>query len=130
MGKSFSWGVTLGSIVLFIALEMLMGGVVGPFVGGRYLSYTLSYALRGFLNLASYALGGLIIGALVPYRRIIEPTVAAFLYVFFVHSLSFFHPHVFYQFLSYKVVFGGAIAAFLAYIGAQSGVNLMKRGSF
>ena len=128
--KPFSWGLVFGCLVLFIIIEMILGGFVGPFVAGRYLSYTLTFSLRGFLNLASFFLGGMLIGAVSPVRRFYEPAVAAFLYIFLMFCLNFFHPHRFYIFQFSKALIGGGIAFVLAYLGTQTGNGMVRKNSF
>jgi hypothetical protein len=128
--KPFSWGWVLGSFLLFIVIEIVLGRFIGPHVSGRYLSPTLHFSLPGFLNLFSYFFGGFLIGSLSPGRRRFEPAVAAFLYLLLMNCLTFFHPHSFYVFRFVKVLIGGGLAFVLALAGAEMGSHFFRRQQF
>ena len=86
------------SLIIFIAVEILLGGIIGPFVVGRFVSRPLYLKLEVILMLGSYFFGGLIIGLLSPGIRVLEPAIGAALAVIFTWLYSFFTPIRFYGF--------------------------------
>ena len=122
--RSFSYKWMILSMIVFIGIELVLGGVVGEMVMGRYLSHSLLFLLQGVLNLAAYFLGGLLIGAISPGLRMREPAVGAFCSVALMLSLTMFTPYSFIQFSLTKLITGGIIACFLAYWGAELGERL------
>ncbi|MBT3345604.1 MAG: hypothetical protein HN712_18655 [Gemmatimonadetes bacterium] len=111
-------------MLIYIAAEVVLGIWVGSVVAGRFISISLSFMLQGLLNLASYFIGGLIIGLISPGLRLYEPAAGAFLAVGLMLLLSFFTPYHFIQFSMTKMLIGGGIAFFLALAGARLGERL------
>lgn len=111
-------------MVIFIGIELILGGLVGELIVGRYVSHSLRFLLQGILNLASYFVGGLIVGVISPGLRIREPAVGAFFSVALMLSLSLFTPYSFIQFSLTKMLIGGLIAFVLALIGAELGEKI------
>ena len=114
----------MASMAIFIGFELVLGGLVGEVVMGRYMSHSLRFLLQGALNLASYFIGGVVIGAISPGLRIQEPAVGAFLSVALMLSLSLFTPYSFIRFSLFKILIGGGIAFILALTGAKLGERL------
>lgn len=123
-GRPFSVRWMFASLLVFIALELLLGKLVSEWAGG-YMSLSLRFLLQGALNLFSYFLGGFIIGVISPGLRREEPAVAALLAVALMLSMSLFTPYSFIRFSVLKLVLGGAIAFGLALTGARLGERLM-----
>ena len=111
-------------MVVFICTEILLGGLVGHFVVGKYMSHSLGFMLQGLLNLLSFFIGGVVIGVISPGLRIHEPAVGAFLSVAIMLCLSIFTPYSFIQFSLLKMLCGGVIALFLALSGAKLGERI------
>jgi hypothetical protein len=122
--RPFSARWMLISVVDFVGVELVLGHFVGGWLGG-YMSLSLRFLLQGTLNLASYFIGGLVIGAISPGVRIEEPAVGALLAVGLMLSMSLFTPYAFIQFSLTKLVVGGAIAFALALTGAKLGERVM-----
>ena len=122
--KPFSKKWVLISIAIFIATEVILGGLIGKFIVGRYMSMSLGFLVQGLLNIASYFVGGFIIGLVSPGLRIYEPAAGAFLSVALMLCLSFFTPYHFLHFSMTKVIIGGGIAFCLALAGARLGEKL------
>jgi hypothetical protein len=118
---AFSMKWVLFSVLIYITAEIVLGLWVGGVVVGKYISISLRFMLQGLLNLASYFVGGFIIGLISPGLRIYEPAVGAFLAVSLTLLLSFFAPYSFIQFSMTKMLLGGGIAFFLALAGARLG---------
>jgi len=114
----------LFSMLIYITVEVVLGIWVGSVVAGRFISVSLSFMLQGLLNLASYFVGGLIIGLISPGLRVYEPAAGAFLAVGLMLLLSFFTPYRFIQFSMTKMLIGGGIAFLLALAGARLGERL------
>ena len=118
---SFSKKWMLASMVIFIVVELFIGGLIGNFIVGRFVSLSLRFMLQGLLNIVSFFIGGFIIGLISPGIRIHEPAVGAFLSVSIMLCLSFFTPYSFIHFSFTKMLIGGAVAFFLALAGARLG---------
>lgn len=119
--RPFAMKWVLASMTLFIGTELLLGGLIGGAITGRFTSLNLQFMLQGLLNLVSYFVGGVLIGFLSPGLRIHEPAIGAFLSVALVLSLSLFTPYSFIRFSLTKMLIGGAIAFWLALAGAKLG---------
>lgn len=119
--QKFSWRWVIVSMVTFIALELLLGGLVADLVVGKQMSLHLQFLIQGLLNLSSYFIGGFLIGVISPRVRIHEPAVGAFVSVAVMLSLTFFTPYTFLRFSAGKLVVGGLVAFLLALTGAKLG---------
>lgn len=115
------------SMVIFIAVELFLGGFVGSLISGRFVGHIFFIKIEMFLMLASYFFGGVIVGLISPDIRILEPGIGAALAVFFTWAYSFFTPHRFYGFSTGRVFFGSIIAFVLALVGADLGERLAAR---
>lgn len=122
--QEFSKAWMLLSFFIFIVTELVLGGIVGELVVGRYMSLHLHFMMQGLLNIISYFIGGFMIGLISPGIRIYEPAAGAFLSVLVMLLLTFFTPFSFLHFSITKVVIGGGIAFFLALTGAKMGEKL------
>jgi hypothetical protein len=71
--------------------------------------------------LASYFVGGLVVGFVSRGRRVDEPIIAAFLAVLITFCLTFFTPLRFFRFSIVRVLVGGLIAAVFAVLGVDAG---------
>ena len=111
-------------MVVFIGVELLLGGIVGELVVGRFMSLGLRFMLQGSLYLAGFFAGGLIVGLVSPGLRIREPAAGAFISVALMLALSIFTPYSFIRFSLFKMIVGGAIAFCLALTGARIGEKL------
>ena len=117
--RSFSWRWTIASALIFIVAELVLGGLVGQLVVGRFMSLGLRFLLQGVLHLASFLVGGFIVGLISPGVRTSEPAVGAFLSVALMLALSLFTPYSFIRFSLTKMLIGGGIAIMLALAGAR-----------
>ncbi len=122
--REFSKSWMFISFAIFIISELILGGLIGNIVVGRYMSISLHFMLQGLLNLISYFVGGFIIGVISPGIRIYEPAAGAFLSVAVMLLLTIFTPFSFFHFSLTKMIIGGAIAFFLALTGAKMGEKL------
>jgi hypothetical protein len=123
--RPFSWVWVILSMVTFIAVELVVGGLIGPLLKGRYVSIALGFTLQGLLNIGSYLVGGFLIGVLSPGIRIVEPAVGAFLSVGLLQVLTLFTPYFFMGPDAHKLILAGFIALLLAGLGASAGEKLM-----
>lgn len=117
----------LSSVVIFIAVEIFLGGFVGPIISGRLISHVLYIKIELLLMLGSYFLGGLIVGLISPGVRIFEPAVGAALAVLLTFAYSFFTPYHFYGFATNRALIGAGIAFALALLGADCGERIAAR---
>ena len=123
--ESFSNFWLVVSIVLFCAVELVIGGFVGSVVVGKYVSQMFHYKIQVMLNLGSYLVGGVVIGVISPGVRIVEPAVGAAVSVAMVLSISIFLPNRWLHFSMNKLLVGGGIAFVIALLGARFGEKLM-----
>ena len=122
--RAFSYKWMFLSMATFIGIELVLGGLVGEVLLGGYLSMSLQFTLQGLLNLVSYFIGGLFIGAISPGLRMREPAAGAFFSVALMLGLTLFTPYSFIRLSLTKLILGGIIACFLAYWGAELGEKL------
>lgn len=115
------------SVIIFVAIELLFGSVVGPLVVGRFVSRPLYLKLEMLLMLGSYFFGGLVIGLISPGIRVLEPAIGAGLAVAFTWAYSFFTPVRFYGFSLTRMLIGGGIAFVLALVGADLGERVAAK---
>ena len=120
-GQPFSTKWMLASMAIFIGIELLLGGIVGQIVVGRFMSLSLRFMLQGLLNVVSFFIGGFIIGVISPGLRVREPATGAFLSVAVMLILSIFTPYSFIRFSLTKMIIGGVVAFCLALTGAKIG---------
>lgn len=125
--EPFSWKWVFISLAMFIGMEVILGVLLGYVVVGRYVSLSLRFLLQGLLNLASYFVGGFLIGVISPRVRVVEPAVGAFFAVVATIFLTLFTPYSFIRFSMTKILIGGAIAFALALTGAKLGERLTGR---
>jgi hypothetical protein len=122
--RPFSWKWVLISIAVFMATEALLGWLVGEFLVGRYISAPGDFRVQGILYLVSYFVGGFVVGVISPGLRLWEPAVGAFFSVASSLLIAVFMPLRFFQFSTWKLLIGGAIAFALALTGAELGEKL------
>jgi hypothetical protein len=115
------------SMVIFLVVEVVLGGFIGPLISGRFLSHPFFIRLELILMLASYFFGGLIVGLISPSVRILEPAIGAALAVVFTFAYSFFTPLRFYGFSCDRALIGAIIAFLLALAGADIGERIAAR---
>jgi hypothetical protein len=125
MSRPFSSAWTFVSVILFLAVELFIGTWLGPLVIGKYVSPMFHLQLQMMMHLASFYVGGILVGVLSPGVRMKEPAVGALISVLVVFLISFFMPNFFYSFDMSKVLVGGGIAFVLALAGAYSGEKFM-----
>lgn len=123
--RPFSAAWTVLSVVLFLAIELVIGTWIGPLVTGKYVSPMFHYQVQMVMHLLALYLGGIAVGVFSPGRRLMEPAVGAFISVLVVFLMSFFMPTWFFVFDLTKVIVGGGIGFFLALLGAWHGESWM-----
>jgi hypothetical protein len=125
--KRLSWLWIIISLITFIIIELLLGGVIARLIAGRFVGHIFMLRIEVILILASYFLGGLIVGFFSPGIRILEPAIGAFFAVLFTFFYGFFTPHRFFGFSLNRLLIGGGIAFVLALFGADLGERLAAR---
>ena len=114
----------VGSMAVFIAAEILFGVLLANVLAGPVTSMSLRFMLQGVLNLLGFFVGGVLIGLISPGLRIREPAMGAFLCVVLMMGLTLFTPYSFIRFSMTKMLIGGAVAFWLALVGARFGERL------
>ncbi len=125
--QPFSTGWVIASIVIFTALELLIGLVLAPaiFAGRMVASQMWRIRVEMLMHLGSFFLGGILVGLLSPGVRLLEPAVGAFVSVLLVFLWAVFMPYSWFHFDLSKIVVGGGIAFGLGLAGAYSGEKWM-----
>lgn len=119
--RPFSTAWTILSLVLFLAIELLIGTWLGPLIAGKYVSPMFHYQVQMLMHLLALYFGGVVVGVVSPGRRLMEPAVGAFLSVVITFLMSFFMPTWFLHFNVTKVLVGGGIGFGLGLLGAWHG---------
>ena len=122
--RPFDLKWVLVSMGVFIAAEILFGALLADVLAGPVTSMTLRFMLQGVLNLLGFFVGGVLIGLFSPGLRIREPAMGAFLCVVLMMVLTLFTPYSFIRFSLTKMLIGGAVAFWLALVGARFGERL------
>lgn len=121
---STAW--VLGAYVLYLAIEVVLGGWLGGLLAG-FVSWPFAMRLEVILMLASWWVGGLLVGLISPRVRLLEPGVAAFLAVATTMLYAVFVPHRFFAPSLGRLLLGGAVAFGLGVWGADTGERLAAR---
>lgn len=126
--QPFSWGWTLASVLVFAAFQVAFGWLAGRWLfTGQYLTENLRFFVEGGINLLSYFLSGLVVGAISPRLRLLEPALGAALVVVATLSVGLFTPNRMLAMGPLKLVIGGALAFALALWGATLGERLTRQ---
>jgi peptidoglycan/LPS O-acetylase OafA/YrhL len=116
----------VASVFIFTALELLIAVVLAPAVLASYLASTMvQLRIQVMMHLASFFLGGILVGVISPGVRLVEPAVGAFLSVLVTFMISIFLPVHWLQFDVGRLFWGGGIAFLLAIAGAYTGEKWM-----
>lgn len=121
---AFSMRWAIFSAAIFLASQLTLGFWLADLVQGTRLSLHTRFLTEAVFNLASYFVGGVIVGLISPGVRIREPAFGAFLCVAAMFVVSAFTPLSFIRFSMVKLLVGGAIAFGLALTGAKLGEKL------
>lgn len=117
----FSRGWVWMSLLFFTAVELLVGGVFGPMLSGRFVSHVLLLRLEVLAILVSYLAGGFAIGLFSPSVRVMEPAVGAGVSALLPFLIGVFSPMRYLHFDGTRPLWAVAIAAFVAFWGADAG---------
>ncbi len=60
--RPFSKVWMFASMGIFIAVELLLGGLIGDVLISRYMSISLQFLSQGLLHIVSFFVGGFIVG--------------------------------------------------------------------
>jgi hypothetical protein len=114
------------SVFIFTMVELAMALVLAPAMAvGHAGSPMLDLRIGMLMHLASYFVGGFLVGVFSPGVRLLEPAVGAVVAVALVLLMAVFLPSPLVQFSLGKLVMGGGIAFVLALVGAYLGEVLM-----
>lgn len=91
--QPFAIKPVLTGMLVFIAVETMLVGLVGNIVIGFLLSLKLTDSMQGLLALLSYLLSGLLISTRLPELRLRESAVAALLVIIYMLLLTYFTPY-------------------------------------
>lgn len=120
----FSWRWATASALIFAAGQVVLGHFVSGLIVGSMVSLHTRFLTEAIFILASYFIGGIIIGLISPGIRILEPAIGAFICVAMMFVVTVFTPLRFISFSWPKLLIGGAIAFALALSGAKIGERL------
>lgn len=124
--QPFATSWVLASVLIFTGMEIAIAIVLAPAIfAGRLASPMLQMRLQMIMHLASFLVGGVLVGVISPRVRLLEPAVGAFIAVALVFLMSVFMPYSFFHWSWSKVLLGGGIAFVLALAGAYTGEKWM-----
>ncbi|MBN1423624.1 hypothetical protein JXA88_03620 [Candidatus Fermentibacteria bacterium] len=127
-GISRTW--VIASMIVFLMTELVIGTVVGSLFAG-HPGHVVHMRIEMLVMLASYFVGGLVMGFVSRGSRLDEPIIAAFLAVVITFCLTLFTPLRFFRFSVTRVLIGGVIAAGFAVagvdLGARAAAGLSRR---
>ncbi|MDP2342024.1 MAG: hypothetical protein Q8O67_13785 [Deltaproteobacteria bacterium] len=113
-------------MVIYTAMEIGIALFLAPAIfAGRLASPMLQMRMQMIMHLASFYVGGVVVGVISPGVRLTEPAIGAFVAVMIVFLMSFFMPHSFMHFDLTKIAVGGGIGFGLGLAGAWSGERIM-----
>ena len=110
--------------MIFVALELLLGGLVAHLLAGRNISHMLGLRIELALSLLSFLTGGFLVGVLSPGLRLIEPAIGAGVTVVFTFLIAFFTPVTVLAADPNKILIGGIAGFAVALFGAHLGERL------
>lgn len=124
--QPFSTAWVVIAVLVYTAMEIAIALLISPAIlSGRLASPMLSMRLDILMHLASFYLGGIVVGVISPRVRLLEPAVGAFLSVGILFLTTFFTPLKLYAFSLDRLLIGGGIAFALALLGAWTGERWM-----
>ena len=119
--QPFAWRWAFASMVLFVALELVMGEGMSHLLAGRTLSDGTHLLLRNGLQLAAFFSGGVIIGVVSPKLRLLEPALGAVGCIGLIVVMTWMTPLRFYGFGGVKLFAACAVSFVVALAGAWVG---------
>jgi hypothetical protein len=122
--RAISWSWVAASLLVFLVIELLVGGLVASMLAERSVSHMLSLRIELLMSLVSFLGGGLIVGLISPGPRLVEPAIGAAITVVFTFLISFFTPITFFAAEPGRMLIGGGIAFGLALFGAHLGERI------
>jgi hypothetical protein len=122
----FSTRWVVASVLIYTAMEIGIALFLAPAIfAGRLASPMLQMRMQMIMHLASFYVGGVVVGVISPGVRLTEPALGAFFAVMIVFLMSFFMPHSFMHFDLTKILVGGGIGFGLGLAGAWTGERIM-----
>ncbi len=123
-GISRAWIIV--TMLVFLTIELLLGDAVGTLVK-RHPGHVFHMKVEVLVMLASYFLGGIVVGFVSGGSRLDEPIIAAFLAVLVTFLLAAFTPLRFFRFSLGRILLGGLVAAGVAVVGVDLGARAAGR---
>jgi hypothetical protein len=123
--RPFSTGWCALAVAVYVAIELVIGHLIGPLIVGAYVSPMLHFEVMTGMHLAAFLVGGILIGVVSPGVRIVEAGVGAFISVALTMTFALFMPGRFLDVPTGKLLLAGGIAFALAVAGAWTGERWM-----
>lgn len=114
----------IGSTLLFLALELLLAGLVPQLLEGRFVGHVMSLRIEALLMVTSFFVGGFIVGVISPGPRLVEPAIGAAVVVAAGFLIALFSPVAFLRWDPGRIALGSVVAFGLALYGAHLGEKL------
>ncbi len=119
--ENFSWRWAAASFVIFLGIELLLGGVAARVIAGRFVGHVALLKIEALMILASYFAGGFLIALISPSVRVLEPGLGAAASVAVTFSIAVFSPLLLFGLGLPRLIIGCLAAFGLAWAGARSG---------
>lgn len=112
------------SIAIFTAFELVLGIGVAWMLEGKNVSHMLGLRIELFMSLASFFVGGFVVGLVSPGPRLTEPAIGAAVTVVFTFLIAFFTPVTILAMDPGRILIGGTAAFLIAMFGAHLGERI------
>lgn len=122
--QPFSWLWVGISMVVYVVVELLLGGLLAGVMAGRMASPGTEFALRQMLQVGAFLVGGFGVGLVSPRLRLLEPAVGAALAIVVIGILTLFTPLRMYGYSSGGLLLAAALAFGCGLVGAWFGERL------
>lgn len=124
--QPFSWAWVIAAVVIITGMEIAIAVVISPLLlASRLATQMVQLRLDMLMHLASFLVGGWVVGVISPRVRMWEPAVGAAISVAIVFLMSVFLPHTWMRWDWNKIFIGGGIAFVLALAGAYTAEKWM-----
>ncbi|MCC7071687.1 MAG: hypothetical protein IT383_10205 [Deltaproteobacteria bacterium] len=124
--QPFSWAWVIAAVLIITGMEVAIAVLISPLLlASRLATQMVQLRLDMLMHLASFLVGGWVVGVISPRVRMWEPAVGAAISVMIVFLMSVFLPHSWWRWDWNKVVIGGGIAFVLALAGAYTAEKWM-----
>ncbi len=123
--QPFAWRWVLGSMIVFVVLEVSLGAGLASLLDERMLSHGTGLLLRNGLQMVAFFGGGLFIGVVSPRIRLLEPALGAVGCILLILVMTWMTPIHVYGFGGTRLLAACVVSFVVAISGAWLGERMM-----